>query len=346
MTNNDFLKKVKDIHKDRYVYLSEYSGSKSKVEILCERHGVFFQRADIHLKGSNCPKCIKESNILTNDDFIKKANQVHDNKYIYLDKYVNSKDKISIICKIHGNFKQRPNNHLSGSGCPSCVQESKSITNDDFIIKSNIVHNNKYIYKKDNSFLKIMDSISIFCNDHGDFTQRVGSHLKGHGCSKCVGLNKKSNFDFIEGASDIHNNRYDYSKVDYINSSKKVIITCKTHGDFLQSPNKHLLGRGCPKCGLKFGMMENNWLDRLGIKERQVRIDKYIVDGYDPKTNTIYEFNGDFWHGNPYKYNPNDINYVNNIKFGDLYEKTLIKESYLKSIGYNVVSIWESDFNR
>lgn len=92
--------------------------------------------------------------------------------------------------------------------------------------------------------------------------------------------------------------------------------------------------------------MENSWLDSLNINERQVRIGKYIVDGFDPLTNTIYEFNGDFWHGNPSKYNPSDINYVNNMKFGDLYEKTLVKENYLRSLGYNVVSIWESDFNK
>ena len=346
MTNDNFLKKAKDVHKDRYIYLSEYNGSKSKVEILCKKHGIFFQRADIHLKGSNCPKCIKDSNILTNDEFIRRANQVHNGKYLYLDSYINSKQKINIFCETHGMFLQTPNNHLSGKGCPSCAISLKSIKNIDFIKRSNDVHKNRYLYNNYKDNLKSKDIVTIICKKHGEFTQRVDSHLKGHGCTKCVNLYKKSNFDFIRVANDIHNYIYDYSNVDYINSNTKIIITCRIHGNFQQAPNKHLLGRGCPKCGKKFGVMENSWLDSLNINERQVRIGKYIVDGFDPLTNTIYEFNGDFWHGNPSKYNPSDINYVNNMKFGDLYEKTVVKENYLKSLGYNVVSIWESDFNK
>jgi G:T-mismatch repair DNA endonuclease (very short patch repair protein) len=73
-------------------------------------------------------------------------------------------------------------------------------------------------------------------------------------------------------------------------------------------------------------------------------VSKYIVDGYDPITNTIYEFNGDFWHGNPSKYKKFDINPISGKTFGELYKKTLEKEDNLKKLGYNVISIWESDY--
>ena len=94
--------------------------------------------------------------------------------------------------------------------------------------------------------------------------------------------------------------------------------------------------------------MEGKWLDDIGIEieNRQYKIGKYIVDGYNPSTNTIYEFNGDFWHGNPNKYNSSDINPQTKCSFGDLYRKTLNKEKALLKRGYNVISIWESDYKK
>jgi len=70
-----------------------------------------------------------------------------------------------------------------------------------------------------------------------------------------------------------------------------------------------------------------------------------IVDGYDPDTKTIYEFNGDFWHGNPDIFNSYDYNNVSKKQFGELYENTLKRERELIKKGYNVISIWENDFN-
>jgi very-short-patch-repair endonuclease len=118
------------------------------------------------------------------------------------------------------------------------------------------------------------------------------------------------------------------------------------YGVFKQRSKNHLDGQGCPRCGDLFGVKENKWLDILGIKERQVRIGKYIVDGYDPDKNTIYEFNGYFWHGNPELYDSSDMNNVLNKTFGELYKKTLKREEYLIKKGYNLVSIWENDFNK
>ncbi len=70
----------------------------------------------------------------------------------------------------------------------------------------------------------------------------------------------------------------------------------------------------------------------------------FKADGYCKKTNTIFEFHGDFWHGNPNKYNPNEINKVTKCTFGELYKKTLVKEKKIKKLGYNIVKMWESDW--
>ncbi len=153
--------------------------------------------------------------------------------------------------------------------------------------------------------------------------------------------------EFIDKAILIHKDRYDYSLVNYKSTKEKIIIICEEHSEFVQTPMKHLSGAGCPKCGNKFGIMENRWLDNYNInnENRQVRIGRYKVDGYDPITNTIYEFNGDFWHGNPDKYKKDDINPISGKSFGYLLSKTIEKENKLKKLGYNFISIWESEYN-
>ena len=162
---------------------------------------------------------------------------------------------------------------------------------------------------------------------------------------------------FIKKSKLIHNDKYDYSKVNYIHSKKKVMIICSEHGIFEQIPSGHLSGKGCYSCyGNKKSdnrtfisnskLIHNNKYDYslVNIINRQVRIGRYIVDGYNPETNTIYEFNGDFWHGNPEIFDRNDFNKVSRKTFGELYKKTLEKENKLKELGYNIISIWESEY--
>lgn len=118
--------------------------------------------------------------------------------------------------------------------------------------------------------------------------------------------------NIIERFKTTHNDKYDYSLVNYENVRTKVDIICKKHGVFSQLPLHHIKGQGCKKCV------------------------QY--------SNTIYEFYGDYWHGNPNIYNPKHINRNNKKSFGILYSETIYRENTLKSMGYNVISIWENDF--
>ncbi len=294
---DDFISKSIKIHGDKYDYsLINYINMKTNIKIICDKHGLFEQRPDLHLK-KGCKDCfISERGIRT---FLKKAKEIHENKYDYdIYSYINRTSKIIIKCKEHGDFLQTPHKHLQGRGCPYC-NGGISSNIDDFIKKANIIHNNKYLYNE-SVYINNFINIKITCKRHGNFSKSPKSHLNGFGCPKClIHKNKKDIKDVIDDFSKIHKNKYDYSLVEYINNIVKVKIICKEHGVFNQSPMKHLKGQGCPTCGSKFGIKENRWLDYLDIKERQVRIGKYIVDGYDSMTNTIYEFNGDFWHGNP-----------------------------------------------
>ena len=186
-----------------------------------------------------------------NIKFIKKANDKHNFKYNY-DKaeYISSKKDIIITCLIHGNFKQRPENHLMGKGCPGCGG-NKTITTESFIEKSIRAHNNKYDY----SLVDIKNSTSkvkIICKKHGVFEQTPSKHYGGSGCSLCGGTNKSNSIDFIKKSILKHDNLYDYSLVNYIGNKNKVKIICKEHGVFSQIPSNHLKGIGCSKCSGKF----------------------------------------------------------------------------------------------
>jgi hypothetical protein len=114
-----FIKKAKLIHGDKYDYSeTSYINSNTKVKIICPTHGTFEQFPNNHYR-QNCPECYNRN--LTSNMFIDKSNNIHKNKYDYSSiEYVSSKNKIKITCKEHGEFEQKPNDHISGKGCPKC----------------------------------------------------------------------------------------------------------------------------------------------------------------------------------------------------------------------------------
>ena len=181
--------------------------------------------------------------------FIQKAQFVHGDTYGY-DKaeYVKSNQKITITCPIHGDFKQTPNNHLNGHGCPKCRHDSDRSNTENFIEQAKLVHGGKYSYEK-SEYVKNNTKLTITCPVHGDFEQIPKQHLNGHGCPSCKFDSYRSNTDeFIQKAKSVHGDTYGYDKVEYLGAHSKITINCKKHGDFQQSPNDHLKGHGCPNC--------------------------------------------------------------------------------------------------
>lgn len=127
------------------------------------------------------------------------------------------------------------------------------ITKANFIEKAKEIHGDKYDYSKV-SYSKVTDKVCIICPEHGEFWQEARQHYKGQGCPKC-GVNKRvekrtnTRDSFILKAREIHGWKYDYSKVNYVNSQTKVCIICPEHGEFWQKPNSHLSQKqGCPTC--------------------------------------------------------------------------------------------------
>lgn len=189
---------------------------------------------------------------LTTEEFIAKARQIHGTTYSYEKaNYIKWNEKVTIICSIHGQFEQRPNGHLSGKGCDKCARElsakQRTLTTEEFIFKSNQVHNYTYDYSKaiyENANKKVI----ITCKLHGDWEQKPGNHLSNKGCPICAGNITFTKEQFIEKAIETHGIKYDYSKAKYINSQTNVTIICPEHGEFSQRANHHLSGSGCSEC--------------------------------------------------------------------------------------------------
>jgi len=291
---------------------------------------------------------------LTTEEFIVKAKSVHGDRYDYSKVvYVKNLDKVVIICKDHGEFKQSPDSHFHKNGCPSCACTGRSSTK-DFILKAQSIHHNKYDYSKVN-YITSLVKVVIICKEHGEFTQTPGMHLSGRGCLDC-GLLKISNSllsstkDFIIKAKEVHGNKYNYANVDYISCKDDIDIICHKHGIFKQSPNKHLQGHGCTKCTSGISNKEIKWVElfnNVNIKHCTLTSSNkyYFVDGYDETTNTVYEFYGNFWHGNPRTHNQEEMNTASKKTFGELYQATIQRENELKALGYNLVTIWEDEFD-
>lgn len=297
-------------------------------------------------------------NKLDTEKFIKKSKVVHNNIYDYSKtNYINFKTNVIITCPIHGDFNCLPCKHLQKIGCKKCYFVKNKQTIDkfrmpltEFINRSNKKHKNKYSYKNA-IYVNARVKVKILCPIHGEFEQDPFNHLKGRGCPTC-GFEQTSNStrsntsEFIGKSKSIHKHDYNYSKVNYISAHKQIIIICNKHGEFLQTPNSHLRGSGCPLCCKNISLKETAWLDSLNIpvEYRQYSLCGYKVDGYDPSTKTVYEFNGDFWHGNPKIYDLNKTNAKTGKTFKRLYDDTVHKERQLIKEGYTVITMWESDF--
>jgi len=216
---------------------------------------------------------------LTISQFIEKAKEIHNDKYDYnLVEYKTSHIKVKIICKEHGIFEQQPANHLQKKGCPKCV--GKNITDTEFIERARLVHNDKYDY----SITKYKyNKVKIICKEHGIFEQNPFNHIKGFGCKKCSGTYCLD--QFIEKAKEIHNDKYDYSLVEYTKTNIKVKIICKEHGIFEQTPNCHLSGSGCAICSvIKTHDQQKLTISQFIEKAKEIHNDKYDYN--------LVEYNG------------------------------------------------------
>lgn len=192
-----FVEKARKVHGDKYDYSKvEYVNSKTKVEIICPKHGSFVQSPDNHIYNKQgCPRCKAESTgkrlLDTTESFIQKATLVHGSRYDYSEtEYVNTTEKVRILCKKHGPFYQQPGNHINmKNGCTKCRDEdttAKTVdTKESFIGKATKVHGDKFDYSKV-EYVRSKCKVEIICRKHGSFWQMPANHLNIQaGCPFC-----------------------------------------------------------------------------------------------------------------------------------------------------------------
>lgn len=269
--NLQLVARAKAVHGDVYEYPIDEWPDKTKmidkVKIICPEHGPWFTRLNGHINGkAKCRKCIGTAP-LTRDERILQARATHGDKYDYSlfpDK-VRANSNVKIICPIHGEFKQSLSAHVHGQGCKQC-NCGKFRTVLEWVDDFKTIHGCKYLYPIERWPDKVIShtEITVYCKQHGIFKTTPAFHYHHkRGCSKCSGNAIKTKKEWIDDFISIHGNKYDYSLLpDNIRSDVHIRIVCSEHGSFLQRPDNHLGGNGCPTCS--FGEQNYMYINTVG----------------------------------------------------------------------------------
>ena len=363
----EFIRKGLRKFGDRFDYSkTQYVRAKDKVIITClkEGHGDFKIQPGNFLMRGRCQKCGKEKSFEQSrsdtQTFIEKAKKVHGDKYDYSKvNYINNHTRVTIICPIHGEFEQLPHNHLSGAICLLCSRELnkdvRRLTTEEFVRSAIEVHGDKYDYSSVN-YISSTTPVTIICPIHGKFEQLPPVHVfQGCGCPECGReiLANKFRFtteEFIKRARLIHGDKYDYSKVNYINNHTPVIIICPIHGEFEQLPYNHLNQKsGCPKCANNVQLTTEEFISRAIEVHGDGTYSYEQVDYINTNTPIkIYDpmFN-EFFYQTPRNHLMGYGNPIRSISFGERQVYNwLKKESIVFNREYWLENTWGRHGNR
>jgi hypothetical protein len=322
LTQEDFLKKAHVAHGDKYDYSeSIYLNSTTKLTVICKEHGSFQIVPSSLWRGVGCAKCAGLAKSTT-EQFILNSKAIHGDTYLYdkVDYGASNKIPVTIICRIHGEFEQKPNQHLNGQGCPKCGREkankAKEISFDEFLTLSREKFDRRFEYDRV-TYSKLTEPVTITCSKHGVFVMKAHLHLYSeYGCNKCAEETRKNRwkesipfrFDLFEQlAISVHGNKYNYSKASYVNMSSDITIICPEHGEFRQKAAVHVHDRcGCPKCYPLVSKEEEDLTifmrNELGVRvEKKKMLDGKEIDIYCPDYKIGIEYDGVYWHSDKFK---------------------------------------------
>ncbi len=182
------LELAKKRHGDKYDYSRINSVNIfDKVEIVCSKHGSFWQKLFNHgEKGCGCPNCAVENDRTSQENFISRSRAIHGDLYDYSKVvYRTANESVTIICRKHSDFVQRASSHLAGNGCLKCNIENQRLSLEKFIENARKVHGDRYDYSKV-KYLGNKKPVEIICPIHGSFWQKPNGHVSiGVGCAFC-----------------------------------------------------------------------------------------------------------------------------------------------------------------
>lgn len=268
-----------------------------------------------------------------------------------------------IICSKHGEFQQYAGQlRKDGAGCPSCGEEkrvaSRRMGFGEFVQRAMDVHGGRYSYLKtkyDNANTHVL----VTCALHGDFSITPAKHIHaGQGCPQCGATTRGRRKDtkasnrrsaatraaryaasFIDRATEVHQDTYDYSKVEYVRAQTKVEIICRSHGAFWQTPEHHInRGYGCPACAPQKSKAEDQIARWLSIFTKVEQRDRTLIaprelDIYMPDKRLAVEYCGMYWHS---QFNAQDETKNKNRHF--------TKHQQAKSAGVRLITIYETEW--
>lgn len=365
----NFITKAKLRHGDQFTYdRLTWNGLTGLMKIICVTHGVFDKKPAQHLNQKySCPQCDSESkgkwNTKPRDIYFADLKTIHGDTYVYRpEQYINTKSMLTIKCVDHGDFIQLASAHFSGQGCPECGKwkagKTRTVSFSTFMEKSKSAHGDKFEYFEE--FWQGMEiKTKVKCSQHGIFDTHPRDHVESmYGCYHCAliqtGLNHRTSDETLMAKLLKQKPDYEYLRI-YRDSSRNnkpmIEIKCPDHGPYVKGYHKWIKHTGfCPECfkGKQYSILEREWLTSLNIDTlifnyRLPNLKTIVVDGYDPITNTVYQFHGNFFHGHPWLYNPDDINPKTKISYGEAYKKTLRIAAKIRSAGFNLVEKWETD---
>ena len=264
----DFVKVANGKHSSKYTYdESSYTAQRNKVKIHCSDHGWFELRGTAHINGAGCHTC---NGRLTWEWFCTEAGKRYKGRYKYFqNRFKGVKSRVEMVCtECNTTFKQNAKTHLDTdvTPCPTCrEQERREAHAKRYEARARKRHKGQFSYPEPVYDID-MGKATFHCNIcDKDFIQDPRHHIKSKGCPHCMAeeRRKKGGAEFIAKATELHDNLYDYSKVDFYDSDTHVAIICSVHGEFKQRPYKHLMKKGCPECGMlkSAGWTRTNYIE-------------------------------------------------------------------------------------
>ncbi len=355
-----FIQKAMIRHKNKFGYHKVYyKNYRTNIIITCPKHGDFNQMPTNHLKidgPRGCKKCsherLSEKSRMSFDEFFEKAEKIHGDLYDYSEvRIINARTKVNIICKKCDKiFQQTPGAHLVGKGCSKCgtltMIKKQSSNTEEFIKKAKKIHGDLYDYS-DSIYTSFKKELIIKCKLHGKFNQTPDIHLSNKsGCRKCgegrSADSKRMSFDqFKKKAIEAHSDRYNYDKVIYKNADTKVKIICHLHGQFEQTPDKHInRGDGCPNCkytpqskeAVKIIFELKSIFEKMEPREFLLDLGrrKWNIDMYIPELKLCIEYDGSYYHEGENRIKADTLKSKEIINAG--YELIRIREEPLEKI--------------
>jgi hypothetical protein len=204
-STQQFITDAKLVHGDAYDYsMVSYHKATAPITIICKTHGEFTQLPRSHLAGEGCYACgiaaMKQRLTATTTEFIDKAKKVYGDTYDYGRlEYRGRETTVTIICRTHGDFQQRPGDHINGHhGCPQCAGNQLKTT-EQFIAEAIDTHGDRYDYNT-TTYINSRTDLTITCKNHGDFTITPHEHILGRGCPTCnLSSGQLSMLTFLRG---------------------------------------------------------------------------------------------------------------------------------------------------